>query len=137
MSLRVTKKNKLNRFLPSRLFLIIGVTVLVFFSVSLGKEVIRRYEVNKDIQALEREVAEMEKQNAELTDLIQYLNTNSFKEKEARTKLGMAKAGEKVVVIPDVKVEDENTTESEAVGAPDNVEELSNPERWFAYFFNQ
>lgn len=135
MSSRVRKRNKIKRFLPSRLFLIIGVAILVLFSVSLGKEVIRRYEVNKEIQTLEKEVAELEKQNTELADLIQYLNTNSFREKEARTKLGMAKAGEKVVVIPNVEVAEE--TAAELVGAPDNVEELSNPERWFAYFFNQ
>lgn len=135
MSLRVNKKNKLNKFLPSRLFLIIGVAVLVFFSVSLAKEIIRRYEVNKDIQELEQEVSELENQNEELADLIQYLNTDSFKEKEARTKLGMAKAGEKVVVIPDEALVEEVTTET--VDAPDNVDELSNPERWFAYFFNQ
>jgi cell division protein FtsB len=131
----VSKKNNLKRFLPSRLFLIVGIAVLVLFSVSLGKEVIRRYEVNKDIQTLEKDVAELEKQNTELSELIEYLNTDSFKEKEARTKLGMAKAGEKVVVIPDVTVAEDNATE--LVGAPENVEELSNPERWVAYFFNQ
>jgi cell division protein FtsB len=131
----VKKRNKIKRLLPSRIFLLIGVAVLVLFSVSLGKEVLRRYEVNKEIYTLEKEVEELEKQNTELADLIQYLNTNSFKEKEARTKLGMAKAGEKVVVIPDVEVVEGTTTE--AVGVPDNVEELSNPERWFAYFFNQ
>ncbi|MBU2235447.1 septum formation initiator family protein [Patescibacteria group bacterium] len=109
--------------------------MLVLFSVSLGKEVVRRYEVNKEIQALEKEVEELENQNTELADLIQYLNTNSFREKEARTKLGMAKEGEKVVVIPNIEVVAETATE--AVGVPDNVEELSNPERWFAYFFNQ
>ncbi|MFA6391921.1 MAG: septum formation initiator family protein [Patescibacteria group bacterium] len=135
MRQRVSKKNNLKRFLPSRLFLIVGIAVLVLFSVSLGKEVIRRYEVNKDIQTLEKDVAELEKQNTELSELIEYLNTDSFKEKEARTKLGMAKAGEKVVVIPDVTVAEDNATE--LVGAPENVEELSNPERWVAYFFNQ
>ncbi|MBU0613531.1 septum formation initiator family protein [Patescibacteria group bacterium] len=135
MSPKARKRNRIKRFLPSRLFLIIGIAVLVLFSVSLGKEVVRRYEVNKEIQALEKEVEELENQNTELADLIQYLNTNSFREKEARTKLGMAKEGEKVVVIPNIEVVAETATE--AVGVPDNVEELSNPERWFAYFFNQ
>lgn len=128
------QKFSLKRILPSRIFLVLGVIILILFSISLSKEIIRRYDVNREINQLKTEVEELEKRNAELAELIQYLNTESFQEKEARTKLGMAKPGEKVVVIPEVK---EEQTEGTPSLSPPNLEELSNPQRWWNYFFSQ
>lgn len=128
------EKFSIKKIIPSRLFLFLGVIVLVLFSVSLSKEVVRRYEVNREINQLKKEVENLEVRNAELADLIQYVNTESFQEKEARTKLGMAKPGEKVVVIPDVP---EAQSVDENSNVPANLEELSYPQRWWNYFFNQ
>lgn len=128
------QKFSIKRIIPSRLFLLIGVVILILFSVSLSKEVIRRYEVNREIRELEKEVAELEKQNTELTQLEQFLNTERFQEQEARLKLGLAKPGEKVIVIPGVS---EEKLPKEELSAPSNNEELSNPHKWWNYFFSQ
>lgn len=130
---KTNKKFSFKTFIPSRLFLIIGVVILVIFSVALGKEVVRKYEVNKEINQLKEEVVNLEKRNAELSDLMQFLNTDRFKEEEARTKLGMAKPGEKVVVIPNVNAEENNEQIDQQTTKQTN---LTNPQKWWNYFFN-
>jgi len=134
MPSKYNQKFNFTRILRSRLFLIGGVAMLVLVSIALSKEVVRRYAVNREINQLKKDVEDLEKRNAELSDLIQYVNTEDFQEKEARTKLGMAKPGEKVVVIPDVP---EQQPEEGTINTPANLEEMSNPQRWWNYFFSQ
>ena len=131
---KYNQKFNFNKILHSRLFLAIGVAVLILVSVALSKEVVRRYAVNREINQLKKDVGDLEKRNAELADLIQYINTEDFQEKEDRTKLGLAKPGEKVIVIPDIP---EQQTVEGTNNLPANLEEMSNPQRWWNYFFSQ
>lgn len=117
------------KFVSSRLTVIIGVFLLVFISVSLAKEIVRRYEVNREIKNLQSEISELEERNTELTSLITFFNTDAFLEQEARTRLSLQKPGEKVMIIPDVDL----TTEEEQ---KKNIElSLSNPRKWYNFFF--
>ena len=56
-------------------------TVLIFFSISLVKEIVRKAEIDNEIAELEKEIEELESTNTELADLIQYLNSTSWQEK--------------------------------------------------------
>jgi cell division protein FtsB len=123
------------RILGNKTVILIGVVILVFLSVALGKELLRRYEVNQEIAQLEEEIAQLEERNLDLDDLIDYFNTNSFAEREARQKLGMQKEGETTVIFPE---SDQSTNQQSDGDSVDSVDKnLSNPMRWWNYFFNK
>jgi len=70
-------------------------------------------------------------QAEKLSQLIEYLNTEEFREKEARLQLGLRKPGESVVVVP-------NTAEADEASISDlnkTSENLSNWQRWLKYLF--
>ena len=70
------------------------------FGVSLSKELIRRYEINKEVNKLKAEVTTLEGRNKALADLIQLYNSPSYQEQQARAKLNLRKPGEKSSPFP-------------------------------------
>jgi cell division protein FtsB len=137
------KKDLKTKFLSSRVFIIIGICLLVFIGFSLGKETYRNYQIEKEIQALEEEISGLEKNNDNLTRLIEYFKTESYQEKEARQKLGLQKEGEKVVVITEENIESEELEMESAENSIEEFnqseeiqeEEISNPRKWWNFIF--
>ena len=121
------------RIFSSKLFLLAVLLLLVLIALAAGKGLLRRYQVNREIKALEEEIARLENSNQELGELIEYLNTDFFAEQEARLKLGMSKEGEKVIIVPD---NDNGIVPLDIF--PDkeyNEKAISNPQKWWRYFF--
>ncbi len=118
------------RSLLSSGWLFAGVLVLLlFFSVSLVREVMRKMEIKQEIKKLEEKISSLESDNRELESLIQYLQTEEFIEEEARAKLSLKKPGEKVVAVP------ENLEVNSNEQQLSSQEELSNWQLWWKYFF--
>lgn len=91
--------------ITSRLFLLMATIALVVVGYGLVKSAIRRAEIEREIRSLQAEIAEHKTKSDELSKLIGYLNTQEYKEKEARLELGLQKPGENVVVITDLEKE--------------------------------
>ncbi len=128
----MTGKNRKSwwRSLLSSGWLFAGVLVLLlFFSVSLVREVMRKMEIKQEIKRLEDKINSLESDNRELESLIQYLQTEEFIEQEARAKLSLKKPGEKVVAVPD-NLEVEPDTQSSSTDG-----EMPNWRLWWQYFF--
>lgn len=116
-----------------RLITFVGFIILIFVALALGKEIYRRYQINQEIESVKNEIERLEKRNQELQALVDYLNSDSYKEIQARQNLGLQKPGEQAVAVqPAPPNEDIALT-------PDATEEeranLSNPEKWWNYFF--
>ncbi len=129
-------KKKRNYIL--KLVLIGGIVILGLFSLSLGREVIRKRDLNKEIYSLEEEIKRLEKNKEEFSELIDYLSTEAFIEQEARLKLGLQKEGESLVIIPDNAF---NIVEREGqADGKTNSMSIKNREdnsyKWWQYFFN-
>lgn len=126
-SKKIRKKRLIFKFLT-----LIGLVLLVFVSVALSKEIYRRYQINQEIKKVKQEIEKLEKKNKELSALIDYLNTDSFKEIQARQNLGLQKEGETAVAIePGLAHEVEQETFFET----DEEKQISNPRKWWNYFF--
>ena len=102
------------------------IVVLVFLMLLSGRIIFQKHDVQKEIARLEEKANEIEKKNTELSGLINYLNTDEYKERQAREKLNLKKEGEFVVALPKGS-DDQNTT--------DGTQQQSNPQKWFNYFF--
>lgn len=102
---------------------------MVLLSYATVQEVYSRRSVQREIDRLKAELAALEQQNEELERLISYLETTEFVERESRVKLGLAKPGERVIIIP------RNEGAAEVAGEGGNAE--SNPRKWWQYFFGR
>lgn len=108
---------------------------LIAYSVyAIGRSVYANYTVNQQIASLRAQIHQIETDIAELKNLIVYYKSDSFKEIEARRRLGMRGPGEQVVILP--KPEDRTTPD----GTPETVIEqqkekdaIPNPQKWISY----
>lgn len=123
------KRNLLEKLGSMRFLLIGGLAFLVFISIGLSKEIIRRHQINKEIERVQKEIETLEKKNQELASIIDYLSTESFKEIQARRELGFQKEGETAVSVQSKEPEGEEVKKEE------EQEEVSNPKKWWNYFF--
>lgn len=78
---------------------ILGILAVIYFSCLTGLATYRNYKTNQQIKTLKAEIELKEQENQNLKNLIAYYQTQSFKEKEARKKLGLVKPDEKMIII--------------------------------------
>lgn len=76
-----------------------SVVVLVISFSGFSRELIRQYNIKKDVEEVQKEIAALEKQNEDLSYLVEYLNTDAAKEIQARQSLGLKRNGETVVAV--------------------------------------
>jgi len=86
------------------------------------------YNLIINLANLQKKADEINRKNLELSELVKYLNTPEYTEREARERLNLKKEGEIVVAIPN-QLEELNNENSEP-------SEPSNPSKWFDYFFS-
>lgn len=115
-------ENRLFRFI----FVIIGLVVIVNLIVSsiiLWKK--------KDIVTERKEILkEFEKENAELQKKLEDVQSESFIEREAREKLGMAKEGEVVVLMENSVSKEEGSLNKEEK----DISVMPNWKKWLELF---
>lgn len=111
------------------LFLIvISVLVLINFIRQTAKYLAVKKETEKrvvEIEALERESLELKK-------LKDYSSTEFYKEKEAREKLGFMEVGEKVIILPPEKEQENLGNHLKGVKKKSFIPYFKN---WWQYFF--
>ena len=113
-------------------YLLIGYT---FFMV--GRSVWLNWQLKKQTDTIEMEISKIQAQNKNLENLILYYKSDSFREVEARKKLGLKKPGEVAVAVP---VKTPNNFQSEVQAQKEGVSEkpketkTPNYELWWQYF---
>ena len=132
------KDNPIKKFIAKykvrlRVGVIIGIVIFVYMFVATGEAIWQNYRINQEIVQLKLEIAQLEQQNAAFKNLIAYLKTESFKEKEARRKLGYRKPGEQVVAIPQDNFINTDPGNTKGDAPVDNQPHLTNPQKWWEY----
>lgn len=134
------KKPFFQGLFQSKFVLVFEVLVLVLISAALTKEMVRRYQIRSEIERLQSDVARLEKSNKDLNSLISQLNSESYKEEQARLKLGLQKPGESVVIVLGESTEGSSSFSGQTVATQQESEatqeKTSNPQRWWNYFFS-
>lgn len=127
------KKNESwQKFLHSKFFLLIAIIFVILLTVSLIKEIYRRFEITKETAQLEQQIALIESKNQEMTDLIDYLNSSRYQEKEIKQKFNMQSVGEKVIFFSDNKNVNETQNSDSVVANEDS--KFNNILKWYNYF---
>ncbi|MCB9802717.1 septum formation initiator family protein [Candidatus Nomurabacteria bacterium] len=121
------KKTFWSAVYSSNIFIAILLVVLILSILKVGKELARRHQINKEISHLNQQLAEAELNRDKLEDLISYLQSDQYIEEQARTQLNLSKPGEKRIDLS------EQAKTLDQLG--DASSDLSNWQKWFAYFF--
>ncbi len=110
-------------------YLIIFVSFLLI--LSLVKNIIKTGEVRKEIAKEKDKVERLKTENERLKRETQEVESQAFIEKQLRDKLGLARKGEVVLVLPD-----EETLQKLAPQIPQEEETLPDPnwKRWLNLF---
>ena len=119
---------------------LIGIIVILAISIPLAQRFSRQYKMGQEIANLQEEISGVKNKNSELSNLIQYLQSDQFASEQARLKLNYKKEGEEVVVIKGIDGQPATTTVSSLninYGLiPDKIAEKNNNfNKWWNYFF--
>lgn len=125
------------RLIQSKLVIVFEVIVLIGLATAVGREMIRRHQIQSEVSSLEAQAAALEKKNVQLSDLISTVSSASYQEDQARLQLGMQKPGETVVTV--LGADTQRSADGQAV--VENVAtnggttaETTNPRKWLDYF---
>lgn len=120
----------------ARLLVLIGLVVLGGLGAAITRDFFRKAKINKEISGLDQEISGLEKSNEELSGLIAYFNSDTFREREARAKLNVQKPGERVIEVK--RAIPKSSKADSLVAAPPKPPRSwprNNPARWWYYFF--
>ena len=120
----------MQKFLRSKLGTLVLVVALGGAGVLAARAILQKYTVDKQIAQLQARAQSISNDNQQLSDLVKYLNTDQYRQKAAREQLNLKKDGEYVVALPP------DGTDQVASAATTAQTNLSNPQKWYHYFFN-
>lgn len=123
-------KDAIEKILPMSLTSLLLFAVVVYMMIIVGKTVLANYAANGETDKDEAKLAQMAADIAYMEDQNNYYQTQSYKEKEARAKLGYKASGESVLILP-------IDTAEEKVADSGNVEQkitVPNYRLWWEYF---
>lgn len=90
----------MKKFAPTSFVNILGALIAIWILFALVQTVKRNYDLEKQIDTQRQKIALLQAQKEELTYNIAYYNTDSFKQRQARARLGLQQPGESVVILP-------------------------------------
>ena len=83
-------------------YLLILVSLLLL--TSLVRNILRGRQASEAIRTAEVRVEKLDQENQDFNEKIEFLRSDEYKESQFRDKLGLAKEGEIVVVLPDDEI---------------------------------
>ena len=89
-----------------RIFRFLLLAILIMAITSLSQRTADLVGRAKKWQEEKKNLAQIEKENEELRAYLDYVESDSFLEKEARNSLGMSKEGEMMIVLPQKSAEE-------------------------------
>lgn len=117
-------------------FIFVALLVIAGFAIyKMSHQAERQDGINGEVTKLQEQIGQLEGENQDLNDLINYLKTDDFKEKEAKDKLNLIKEGEQMVLVKEEGLEEKtdlvnNGKETELIVRRENYY------WWWHYFFS-
>ena len=120
------------------LFVIMSLVLFFVVSVSSVRETYREWKFDQELKSMQQEIEQLEGRKLELAELLNRLDSPDALDKEARTRLGLKKPGERVIILRGFDGTSSTWSDEGVLMAPATTtaaETRTNPGRWFDYFF--
>lgn len=88
----------------STLKTIILLLVLISLAISLTRNIMQTKNAQQSIEEAQKNLSQLKKENQELQNALEYTKSQAYFEAQARNKLGLAKEGEIILVLPEEEV---------------------------------
>ena len=113
--------------------LITGILLIfgLYLIVSFSRDIFNLFQKGKEVEKEQLKLEELQIKNEELKRQLGYVKSAEFLEKEAREKLGLAREGEVVVILPENLEELISGNQSQISANP----EEPNWKKWWNLFF--
>ncbi len=116
-------------FSSQRFLAILCLGFLIMILFPLAKTYTQKKILEKEIAEVQKEIDSFERDNQEMKEMIEYLQSEQFLEEQARLNLNLKKPGEQVVVI------NNEARNLEVKESEQNEVEGGNLAKWWRYFF--
>lgn len=108
---------------------LIGAVIVVYLSTLLVQTVKHNVALKQQIDGLQAQINQLQDERNELVYKVTYYQTDAFKEKGARAKLGLQKPGESIFIIPHAD------KTAQPVNADPKPKPKSNWQQWLEFLF--
>lgn len=112
----------------------VGILLLAYLFFLVGRTVIHGQKNRDTINEINASIKAQEIKNQKLKALIEYEQTDAFKEKQLRQKLGYKKEGETVISIPE-NADDNVSPSPSPSSSPSSAIKQPNYILWYKYVF--
>ncbi len=110
-----------------RNFLLIGaILIAVILGVNSAKKILSFHGTSQKVEEAQKKLEDLKEEKEALKRDLAYKKSDEFKEKEIRNKLGLAKPGETVVIIP---------KEGQEATTGESKNQKANWQKWKELFF--
>lgn len=119
---------RVNSIVKRKLILIFAIGISVLLSVNSARKIMAFRSTSFEVRDAEKRLEKLAKENEALKQELEYKKGDKFAEEQIRNKLGLAKQGETVVVVPKEGEDGEVETEKKKT-------RKSNFNKWMDLFF--
>lgn len=78
----------------------IGILIAAYLCASLATTLKRNYDLGHQISSMQRQISQLQRDKQDLAFRLQYYQTSSYQEREAKSKLGLVMPGENEIILP-------------------------------------
>lgn len=107
--------------------------IILLVLYGLGRAVYQDYMLRQEIFELQHSIRSLETKKLESLEILDYVMSDAFVEREARKSLNLQEPGETVFVFSETE-QSETTTMS---NTEENSPRLNNPIKWWYYFIHK
>ncbi len=108
------------------------IIICIFILVSFVRVYFKDYELRNEIERVRTQVSSLEKRKIESLEVLKRLQSDAYVEERARVELQVVRPGEAMLIVPGQIV---SSTASKSYTPSSSVRPLSNPQKWWYYFF--
>jgi cell division protein FtsB len=114
----------------------IGLVIFVFSSVAIHREIVKKNQIQAEINKLKMEADTINKKNSDIQDKIAYFQSKDYMEIEAKDKLNLKSPDEQVVIVkPTIVAKEAPVSAPVQLESPEMSEKIANHLKWWNYFF--
>lgn len=113
---------------------IFWLVVIVYLLFTVGRAINKNYQSQRQIKSLQQDIAKLREDIARQELLNIYYQSDTFKELEARRRLGLKKSGEKVFIVPTPERSNGASQNKDEPQTPTKLQlEEPNPRKWLRF----
>ena len=121
----------------TKIILIAEFILLAYMLYVLSASLYKSYQVDRFIKTAEEENKKLEYENTSLIEDFEYFRSNSYKEKIAKQNFGLVRPGEEVIILAPAGGPYLTGEEQIVQATEEYYKQLSNPRKWFLFFFDR